>query len=483
MDEEEDLFGEEGTLTELLTDALGGGPTPEAIGQATGILDNYERDYQSAQAASRGFIEQLRKSADERKRVLTEAREKILRQRYNPGEALLAVSQALAQPTRSGTIAEAMGNVSGALRDPLARRREFDRNREAAISELDLQAAGLYDPVTTAELQLSELNRRLGTQMAGKALDVLRRGNGRQTNKMMEIQSATLQLIEMGVEPREAFNRATNIAYGREVLEMVPELGLAVIRDKLGRTVTEIPIGDPGTGPMAPRGTPQAATQTQVGGPQTVTPPVVAQPGRDPSGAPSSDPRDAVMPGRMTLWQAADAGTGLWSGLTAGWNIAAGNVGLPISTETEQARQSIRNGVQSMLRALSVDPDDPAAREIDRIRDEINILPTVATNPPVFKERVRTIDTYMRDLYRRAIADANDAALGVDLRRQRETLAAEIRNFLPALGVPPQREGDEPVPPGIPPDIAALWQFMSPRARELAIQLHDPASQEVPDAQ
>lgn len=189
------------------------------------------------------------------------------------------------------------------------------------------------------------------------------------------------------------------------------------------------------------------------------------------------------MPGRMTLWEAADAGTGLWSGITAGWNVLGGNVGLPISTETEQARQSIRNGVQSMLRALSVDPDDPAAREIDRIREEINILPTVANNPAVFKERVRTIDTYMRDMYRRAIADANDESLGVDLRRQRETLASEIRNFLPNLGVPPEREGDVPVPPGIPPDIGALWQFMSPRARELAIQLHDPGYQETEDAQ
>src|SRR5690606_6268352 len=132
MDEEEN-DDELGGLSEALRSF--GSTTAEAQEEARGILQRY-REFEDDDSPEVSILERMRDDAEEVRSILSQVREKIARQRYNPGEMLLAASSALGRPTKFGTLGEMMSNVSGALMEPLARREQFNRDRESDLAEL-----------------------------------------------------------------------------------------------------------------------------------------------------------------------------------------------------------------------------------------------------------------------------------------------------------------------------------------------------------
>lgn len=105
--------------------------------------------------------------------ALKMAREKLVAQEYNRGDALLAASAALGSPTKFGTIGETMGNVSQALREPIANRRKFSRDRDEQLSQLDIADATADAGEIDAELALENLDRRMKNQLAVEAFKTL----------------------------------------------------------------------------------------------------------------------------------------------------------------------------------------------------------------------------------------------------------------------------------------------------------------------
>lgn len=115
--------------------------------------------------AAEAFRLMQKSSADARK-ALQDARESIMARQYGRADALLAASAALGAPTRTGSTAESFGAMAGALRGPLAARREFETQKQKDLLGVNTQLSGLDEREATARLALAQLRARL--QMQGQ---------------------------------------------------------------------------------------------------------------------------------------------------------------------------------------------------------------------------------------------------------------------------------------------------------------------------
>jgi len=138
--------------------------------------------------------------------ALRKARETLLAQDFNKGDLLLAASAALGQPTRSGAMGESLSNAVQAIRGPLAERRKFNRERDSALSELDLAEAGADEGVTNLRFQIEQLERQQQGRMEVEALKNL----GKPTLGKSPL---------AGIIPQAA--QATDRAYSKEYLDYI----------------------------------------------------------------------------------------------------------------------------------------------------------------------------------------------------------------------------------------------------------------------
>lgn len=120
--------------------------------------------------AEEAFTLMQKSSADARK-ALQQARESIMARQYGRADALLAASAALGAPTRTGSTAESFGAMAGALRGPLAARREFQTQKERELLGVNTQLAGLDEREAQARLALAQLRAKLTTQSANAPND------------------------------------------------------------------------------------------------------------------------------------------------------------------------------------------------------------------------------------------------------------------------------------------------------------------------
>lgn len=481
-----------GTLAEIFG-GIYGPASPEAQKAALGILQDYQKQAKAGVQPEDEILGKMRASADQVRQALKDARMRLISRGNDKTEALLAISAGLGRPTRFGTIGEAFGNMSESLQ-PVVRGQEA---REKELLGIDTSEASVDNSVNAAEFQLAELKRRLGSAEAIKALEVLRNtGQGRGTQlRDQKIRDTMIQLMQNGMkDPAKAWAYAAKVVDGRVKMDIVPGLGVVRFTDIVNKTAEEVPLdqrtppggagasGGEGSGsPTAAPGGPAASSSAPAepgspasGGTQTpVRPkgPSPQQQGTTPLGAASTDPRDVMRPGDMTMWDAAAAGTGLWSGIKNWYNIGAGNVGLPISESTAKARQTLINQAQFMTRVLSVDPSDPSFKEIERIRSDLDLLPSMSNNPQLMRTSINTLDKSLRGLYEKALKDSEDTSLPQDFRSKRQSLAAAIRGFIPVLGAR-EKAGDVPVPVGMPANVAEVWQYLTPEARARAEKLY-----------
>lgn len=103
--------------------------------------------------------------------------------------------------------------------------------------------------------------------------------------------------------------------------------------------------------------------------------------------------------------------------------------------DTVEKRQELVSAQNDLVRSLSINPRFPVG-EINRIRKEINISPTLLRSPEGLQSRMRGVDTYLRNRLENELAAANDETLPKEQRQDALNAATSIGNFLVMLNVP-----------------------------------------------
>ncbi len=151
--------------------------------------------------------------------------------------------------------------------------------------------------------------------------------------------------------------------------------------------------------------------------------------GVTPQGEPSAKPVN------KTIWELSGQSTGIVSAAKAVGSIATGTVGLPVAKDTLYARQYVEGAQNDLIRSLSINPRFPVG-EMERIKKEVNLSPTVFDNPPMMRQRILAINDYLNKRVENEDVAAKDPSLGVEARKNARTAAKDIRNFLTILGAP-----------------------------------------------
>lgn len=236
-DDDEDFSGDDDYSTPAVGSVPTGGgalsllsltdpyTTQEAQGYARKILKN-TIDNQDTEEAP--YFERLKANAETTRQALRAARERIAAEKYGNSEKWLAAAAAFGSPTRTGSFGETLGNVAGSIIDPIRKEREFNRNRDDALTKIDLGLAGVDDHLTAAQLQLLIAKQTRNGAMAREALKVL----GKQLAPSQQLQKNQQQndnnLNRKYAEDYNAFALQGGAADAAKALE---DLGIA--RDKL----------------------------------------------------------------------------------------------------------------------------------------------------------------------------------------------------------------------------------------------------------
>jgi len=159
----------------------------------------------------------------------------------------------------------------------------------------------------------------------------------------------------------------------------------------------------------------------------------------------------AANPGK-SIFNAAESAAGV---VPATKELAAdvfGQFGANIAPETVQDRQMIEAEVGTLIRALSINPRFPVG-EIERIKEEIKITPSMLSSKPAFQNRVIAIDRSLRRRLEKEKRTAQNTALPKEQRQNAAAAANDIENFLSVLGAPPtitKRTDYDALPVGAP---------------------------------
>jgi len=145
---------------------------------------------------------------------------------------------------------------------------------------------------------------------------------------------------------------------------------------------------------------------------------------------------------RRTIWDMTALGTGPLSALKSGASAVSGMVGGPIAEKTVEARQYIKSAQNDLIRALSINPRFPVG-EINRIREEINISPTIFDNPKQMQHRAVAIDEYLKGRIEKELKTAQNRMIPSKQRQAAIQSANDIEHFLGLLGVPTRIKNDE----------------------------------------
>src|ERR1041385_5548518 len=304
MDDEDQIGGTELAGLSELGGALSMGMYGTESGHkaAQGVLDSYMKKYggEDADAPEKQFINQMKESSAQVQAALRKARERLIAQRYNPGELLLAASAGLGKPTRTGSIGETFSNLSEAMQGPLARKNQFERERDSDLLKLDTEEAQANQGVNAAELQLEMLNHRLAAGQATKALEVLNRpvrgtgAGGLRDRKIFDTWNILMR--QGGMDPTAAYDRAVKLVDGKRRVIADPELGILRIVDDVEGTSEEVPLVDPATGKPAAKAPSTLPNASPAPLASATTPPAAAAGAPKPKPAPTVDTRDVTAP-------------------------------------------------------------------------------------------------------------------------------------------------------------------------------------------
>lgn len=144
---------------------------------------------------------------------------------------------------------------------------------------------------------------------------------------------------------------------------------------------------------------------------------------------------------KRTLWDMSNLGTGPMSAIKSGASRVSGMVGGPVAGDTIQARQFITSAQNDLIRSLSINPRFPVG-EIKRIKEEINISPSVFDNSKHMKNRMIAVENYLLDRVRKETKILSSPSAPSQQRQASFQAITDINHFLEVLGVPPRIETD-----------------------------------------
>lgn len=170
-DENEELQGTLGALTDSLRELSDPSTTPVAQQYATRILNQRLSDpYSKEQDA---LVTDLEKQTLAAQQTLKAAREKLLARRYNPSDAWFALAAAFGAPTETGSLGEALSKTAGAMREPLQKKFEFKQARDKEALDYERQSEELGTKLSALKLGLLGQERTAEGPLAVEALKTL----------------------------------------------------------------------------------------------------------------------------------------------------------------------------------------------------------------------------------------------------------------------------------------------------------------------
>jgi hypothetical protein len=121
------------------------------------------------------YMDQMATSAVQAKMHLHEAREKLLRERYNKAQMWFALAQGFLSPTRGGGFGESLGNAVGLAREPLAKEQEWNQNRDKQALDYALQSGSIDQNLAAQRLKLMQMQGQMDSRLMSESLRVLGR--------------------------------------------------------------------------------------------------------------------------------------------------------------------------------------------------------------------------------------------------------------------------------------------------------------------
>jgi hypothetical protein len=146
----------------------------------------------------------------------------------------------------------------------------------------------------------------------------------------------------------------------------------------------------------------------------------------------------------------------------------AGQIGANVvAPEFTERRQAFLNVQNEIIRAVINNPRFPVTEQ-ERIRRELNIVPSMLTDPQTLIARIRALDSTLRTSLTNREREGADTSLPVAVRQGARQAANETRNLLQILGVP--QGGEEPAPAPRPPRRDSLQRLRTPQQEGWSIQ-------------
>jgi hypothetical protein len=355
--------------------------------------------------------------ADARRRSQSESEAfyNLIRQQAERGESPSSRSEmyfrlaaAFGAPTRTGSMGETLSKVGEQMGEyTKGRRSEEAERRNLLLRAQEARMGGAReDLATTRALAAQESAER--RSLLGKILEEEIRAN-RPTERQQRIAEI---MTTYNVDRETAMNIVNNV----ETTMPNPVTGETMRYNRITRQLEPVAVTG-GAAPAAPSGAASASPVTPAAAPSGAGRPESAQPPR-------------------TLWDMAPRVTGVVPALAETAQGITGQAGVNVAPEgLIRDRQTFAAVQNDLIRALSVNPRFPVA-EMQRIEREIAISPGVFTDPVVMRERMISVNDYLRGRLQNEDRAANDASLPVDTRRAALSAANSIRDFLAQLGVP-----------------------------------------------
>ena len=356
-------------------------------------------------------------SARQRSQAESEAFYNLIRQQAERGESptsraelYFRLASAFGAPTRTGHMGETLSNVGQQMGEYTRGRRaeEGERRNLLLRAQEARMGAAREDLATTRALAAQEAQERRA--LVAKLLEISARDPSERERKIADIMRTN----------NVDYATASNIVNGIVVIRDNP---VTNEQEQVNVLTGEVAPLRRAAAPAAPAATPSAGGAA--GEP--------AAPGAAPSATPG---RPSSTQPRRTLWEMAPSVTGIAPAVQEAAQGVTGQAGINVATEgLIRDRQTFATVQNDLIRALSVNPRFPVA-EMQRIEREIAIAPGVFTDPRSLRERMVSVNTYLRDRLQNEDRAANDTSLPRADRQAALSAANNIRNFLAQLGVP-----------------------------------------------
>jgi len=140
-----------------------------------------------------------------------------------------------------------------------------------------------------------------------------------------------------------------------------------------------------------------------------------------------------------TLWNSLEGVPGATGAATEWYGRVAGQIpGTDLGSEVNDVtsnRQLFRLAQGDLIRSLSINPRFPVA-EMERLREETDVGPSIWDSPESLRQRMITVNTYLKQRMQTQLDASRDRTLPPQTRQDAAANAQAIQSFVNIMGVP-----------------------------------------------